>query len=218
MNYLAGIAAFTVSLAIGITAFADSTATYTNTGDNTVNVTETGTYQTVMITKANDPTNIVYLNQTDSNDLFASSAAFMLKEDASYGKYKVMLGNADGGTGSVDFYIGIDQPKTTDIAMTRVGEELRSGLYSVGYKAELTAEEYNDASAIKVVYKDGTATKTGGYNLKDGVDYPEMSGVGGINLLFQINGVDSAYQDSITVFLSKDELTDTKLSEQQGGE
>ena len=40
MNYLAGIAAFTVSLAIGITAFADSTATYTNT-DNTVNVTET---------------------------------------------------------------------------------------------------------------------------------------------------------------------------------
>lgn len=217
MKFLAGITVLTAALTVGITAFADSTATYTDTTNNTVSVTDTGSYQTVMITKADDPTNVVYLNQTDNNS-FGATADFMLKDDTDYGKYTVQLGNESGATSSVYFYIGMDNPNGEDIAMTRVGEEASKGKYNVGYMAELTTDQYNGVSAIKVVYSDSGTTKTGGYRLDDMFDNTYVSGGGGINLLFQINGVATAYKDSITVFLSNDELTDTKLSAQQGGE
>jgi hypothetical protein len=203
MNYLAGIAALAAAFSVGVTAFADSAPTYTNRTDNSVGVTVDQGWQTVLITNTAD-NEVVYVNQAD--DVYSGATNFMLKDPTAYGKYKLLFGKSDTESSPAYFYIGMDAQKAGDIAMTRVGEE--SG--NVGYIATISAGDYNDQNSLKVVYDNSGSTVVGGFNLKDG-SYPETAGAGDVNLAFQINRVPSDAQDSISVFLSEDAVSDQKL-------
>lgn len=219
---------------VNTNVFADSTATYTGSASNKVRVTDTDSYSTVLITKVSDnadqsdplsSSSIAYVNQAAS--LFDAQMQFIIKSNPSYGKYKVVLGSESGDAESTYFYIGIDAIGD-DLAMTRLGEKQVDDLWRVGYVITVTPEVYNESESIKVAFDSNSVSNVisvpstvtfGGYNLKEG-GYPTgtvASGSGDIKLAFQINDVPGEYKDSITVFLSENELSDDFLLDQQGG-
>lgn len=234
------IPALAVLMCLNSVAFASSTSEYSGSGDNQAHVTDAGQYKTVVISKLPDdgstPANtadssIVYINQTTSS-AFTSTIDFAIKENPSYGKYKVRLGSPSGAIETSYFYIGVDTPNSeTDVAMTRVGEEnIKEGYWNVGYVLETDFTTYNNANAVKVAYDEAENTTyandsvnkviiIGGYNKEAEKpnsylgDWPQtiLSGSGEVKLAFQINYVPTEYKDSITAYLSQNTVSDRKL-------
>ena len=106
------------------------------------------------------------------------------------------------------FYVGVDPLTGGDAAMTRLQGEERNpdGTYNVAYYTTVEADDYNAFKTIKVVRVDSDkAVKYGMFDLKT-ADYPQTAGDGGVNLIFQINYVPAESVDSVSVFLSKDNM------------
>lgn len=246
MKQSAYFVALAVASIISVTAFADSTATYTGSSDNEAEVTDADNYSVVLISKMPDngsqssvlnEGNLVYADQAVGN-FSAATMNFMIKENPSYGKYKVQLISSSGDTETTYFYIGIDAPvdppgEENNFAMRRIGEEMiKEGYWNVGYVLETDFDTYNDSNSVRIAYdtqeNDYPANSVysdivyGGYNKQAekansylGDWPPVLTGTGNVKLVFQINYVPEVYKDSITAYLSKASVTNIRKAAQQ---
>ena len=193
-------------LSVSVTALADATATDTGRNEATTTVTGASDYSTVLITDSSN--NIVYVNQADSS--FSASTDFLLKANPGYGKYNVKLGSENLTPANIYFYVGVDAPKEGDVTMKRLqNEETSDGgtTYNIGYYTEVGANYATTYNSIKVGYADNPAY--GGFDLGEHWDDTHYSGSGSLYLIFQLNDVPASWKDSVTVFLSSDNVGDT---------
>ena len=202
------IAAFTMAIAVlslSVTAFADVAATDSGKEAAVTTVTGAEEYSVVLITDCKDK--VVYANQADTS--FDGSVDFLLKENPAYGKYTVQLGGENVDLAKTYFYVGVE-PKQGDVTMKRFQNEetLDKGkTYRIGYCAEVDTEYAKEYNSLKVGI-DGNAAY-GGFKLEGTWKETHFEGGGDIYLIFQLNDVPSDWKDSVTVFLSNDQVSET---------
>ena len=210
MKRTAALAVFAIVLSMGVTAFADSPlVAYTGGEENAATVTGTDGYCTVLIQNSN--ADIVYVNQADS--AFSGVMNFFLQSAPETGTYTARF----GGSGSVitkSFYIGVGAQKTNDVPMTRLSsiQNVEDNTYSSGFYTTLKGTDYNSLNSIKVGYMNEQATTVyGGFDLKSG-GYPttQFSGEGSLTLLFELDDITDKELESVSVFLSTDQVGDRK--------
>ena len=212
MKKLLCLAALTAILSIGVTAFAEDTETFTfpaeyvgGTSDS-ASVDATG-YSAVIIEKDEDNGEIVYIDQAD--DVYTVAKTFLLKADPKIGKYKVTLGSKTSEAYQTYFYVGVDSTNN-DKAMTRLqGEEQTEDGYNIGYYAVVSSDDAQTYKSLKVGYKN--QPKFGGFDLSDTLNETVFSGASSLYLIFQLNDVPSDWKDSVTVFLSPDQVSGTPV-------
>ena len=215
MKRLATFAAILAIFAIQTAALADGftePAQYTGGDVDTAQVNADG-YKTVLITKDDSDGTIVYIGQ--AANAFEGEKDFLIKSDPAIGKYVLKMGSKDGrSTYQTYFYVGVDSNNEEDLYMRRLQNERDNpdGSSDIGFYTTVSADIYNDYKSLKVGFKGGvTPPRYGGFSLKAG-DYPtSYSGEGDLYLIFQLNGVPSAYKDSAAVYLSKSDVSDSLL-------
>ena len=208
MRFLTVAASFLAVMAMNVSVFAEGEypAEYTGGTHDSASLDAKG-YSTVLITKASDEDDIVYIDQSD--DAFSGSMTFLLKEDPDVGRYIVRLGSENGAK-TTYFYVGVDSNNDNDKYMSRLqNEESNNGTYNIGYYATVSANDYGNLNSLKVGYKDGETLRYGGFSLKEGT-YPATSGTGDIYLIFQLNDVPAAYKDSAAVYLSQSSVSSSQ--------
>ena len=210
MKKLAAFAMAITVLSLSVTALADVAATDSGKTVAETTVTGAGDYSTVLITDSSG--NPVYINQDSSK--FKASVDFLLKENPNYGKYTVRLGGENVTPTSTYFYVGVDAPKQGDVAMKRLQNEEqnadKSG-YNIGYYTEVEADDVSKYNSLKVGFADHPTY--GGVDLDgDAWDKTHYSGSGDLYIIFQLNDVPSVWKDSVTVFLSTDEVGNTPVN------
>ena len=213
MKKLLCLAALTAILSISITALAEDTETFIVPAEYTGGTSDSATvnaasYSTVLITKDEEDGKIVYIDQ--ANSPYSGAQNFLLKSDPDVGKYKVTLGSENGAYQTY-FYVGVDSLNASDKAMTRLQNEVQNtdATYNVGYYTELAASQASTYKSLKVGYS-GNA-KYGGFDLAGAVWDTNYSGEGDLYLVLQLNDVPSAWRESVTVFLSPDQVSGTPV-------
>lgn len=215
MKRIVCLAALTAILSIGVTAFAEDTETFTFPAEyiggtsDTASVNAAG-YSTVLITKDEENGEIVYIDQADN--VYSSGSDFLVKANPEVGKYKVTLGSETREPYQTYFYVGVDSLNSNDKAMTRLhNEELNEAEtgYNIGYYTELAANDAKTYNSLKIGYADNV--KYGGFDLAGGAWDTNYSGEGDLYLVLQLNDVPSAWRESVTVFLSPDQLSGTPV-------
>ena len=209
MKKLAAFAMAITVLSLSVTALADVAATDSGKTAAETTVTGAGDYSTVLITDSSG--NVVYVDQADG--LFDAPMPFLIKANPDYGKYTVKLGGENIDPASTYFYVGVDAPKQGDVTMKRLQNEEtpdNGATYRIGYYAEVEAGYASIYHALKVGY-DGNP-KYGGFDLGQNWDETHYTGGGSLYLIFQLNDVPSAWKDSVTVFLSTDEVGNTPVN------
>lgn len=192
----------------GSIAYADNIAAYTGGSENTATITDTSDYSTVLITKASDnpisKDSVAYIYQADN--VFDASMNFILKANPSVGLYNVKLGNEEGTSASTTFYIGVNSNNDSDVPMTRLSSNRSAdGKYSTGFFRTVSASEYESYNSLKVGYNNGEQDVYGGFVLKDN-GFPQTTGEGDLTLIFELNQIEEDEIDSVSVFLSTDEV------------
>ena len=212
MKRIVCLAALTAVLSISVPAFADDAnnftfpAEYTGGTSDTASVDADG-YSTVLIAKDEENGEIVYIDQADN--VYTGVVPFLVKSDPAVGKYKVMLGSETGEPYQTYFYVGVDSPNSADKAMTRLQNDEGSSTRKIGYYTTVSGNDYDNFTAIKVCYTNKGVLTYGGFPI-DRWDETVYSGSGALKLIFQLNDVPEAWSDSISVYLTKDNLSDNK--------
>ena len=214
MKKIVLISALAVMLSINVAAYAadtTTTAAYTGGSANSAKVADATGYSTVIITKdnSNDPLGeIVYINQTETG-----FTDFLLKENPSVGKYNIMLGNIAGDKRSATFYIGVNSEKATDTPMTRLSytetqTENSDTYYTAGFYLVTDLTTFNNFNSIKVGYNNGNTDVYGGFPRDNDAWHTPIATTGGgeIKILFVLDHIENHELDSVSVFLSPDEL------------
>ena len=221
MKKVAWAALAAVTVLFNTAVFADATASYTGTEDNAAAVSGAGSYEVICITKDDANVsgitegNIVYLNQ--ASDVYSGSMDFLLKANASPGKYKVRFGSSSVAPAPAYFYImeAKNDSNVDDTSMTRLGEEAAGSGYNIAYTITANIGSFADYKSVKVVFHDETeGDLVGGFEFNSG-NYGVISGE--TMLVFQLNGVPEQYRNSVSVYLSEDEPGTKRLFE-NGGE
>lgn len=183
------------AMSAGVTAMAATTAT--QSGKDSVSVTDASTYKTVLITEKDNDKNIVYVDQNDSG--FASEAAnFLIKADAEYGEYTIKMGGA-----SELFSKNITLAPTAENTTT-MGEPVATSKTTIDGENKTTyAYKIDENTSLsgysKIMIK---ATKTS--DNKEGsvyVDMPTVSGEAYTTLGVKVTDVPDGY--TIVVSLVK---------------
>jgi len=215
MKRIVCLAALTAVLSISVPAFADDAnnftfpAEYTGGTSDTASVNADG-YSTVLIAKDEENGEIVYIDQADN--VYSSGSDFLVKANPEVGKYKVTLGSETREPYQTYFYVGVDSLNSNDKAMTRLQNEKLNEAetgYNIGYYTELAARDAKTYNSLKIGYA-GNA-KYGGFDLTGGAWDTNYSGEGDLYLVFQLNDVPSAWRESVTVFLSPDQVSGTPV-------
>ena len=209
MNRIVCLAALTAVLSISLTALAEDTekfvlpAGYVGSTSDTASVNAAG-YSTVLIAKDEENGEVVYIDQADN--VYTGVVPFLVKSAPAVGKYKVMLGSETGEPYQTYFYVGVDSLNSSDIAMTRLQNEVQNAdkTYNIGYYTVVAADYASTYHSLKVGYTGNS--KYGGFDLSKNWDDTHYTS-GNLYLIFQLNDVPSDWKDSVTVFLSPDTVS-----------
>lgn len=161
-------------------------------------------YRTVFVQKANEvysPENILYIGEDSGG--FDAAVKFMLKNPAEAGDYVVRLGGReDEGIKEVNFTIS-SEDEQGEKPMAKILSEDEGDNVRVGFTAEYVyLPAYN---SVLITYTDEN-------NEQVTLGYPMSELISGnvdaeANFGLQINGVPSQYAESISVSLSKQEVS-----------
>ena len=131
-----------------------------------------------------------------------------MKENPAYGKYTVQLGGENVDLAKTYFYVGVE-PKQGDVTMKRLQNEEttdKGTTYRIGYCAEIDSNYLSEYNSLKVGY--GGNAAYGGFMLEGDWKDTHYEGGGELYLIFQLNDVPSDWKDSVTIFLSPDQVGD----------
>jgi hypothetical protein len=175
MKKILALTSLIFALSVGATAMAADDTSVTKDPGAVVNyeTVKANGYTTVLVHKADDINNIVYVDQAD--DTFGAALTLMLKADMDDGEYTMKLGGAGKETIASNFTLTTNsgsgsEGSTTDtvvadmdsVATTNNGD----GTKNIAFSATVT----QDVDAVEFTVTKGEYTATGVLDLKNSLN------------------------------------------------